>query len=301
MRFLLFVVLLMCSNFAETQTMSTQQALSLPQPKADHRIAYGKDPHQFGDLRLPKSHPAKSGQGGAPRFPIAIVIHGGCWSADYDLVYMGQMSAALAEKGIATWSIEYRRVGDAGGGWPGTFQDVAAAADYVRELAKQYPVDAKRVIAVGHSAGGHLALWLAARHKLPKSSELYSPNPIGLRGVVSLAGIPDLAAAGTGTGCGDMGYKLMGGTPEQHPDRYKQGSPAELMQLGIQQILIHGEQDKLVPHKLSVEYEAKARKTGALVRLITVPSAGHFELVVPTTEAWTTVQAEIHGFFGLNF
>src|SRR3954453_11313759 len=164
----LVLFLLGLSVAAMSQTLTTQQAMNLPQAKADKRISYGSDPHQFGDLRMP--HPDRGWKGGNQKFPVAIVIHGGCWSADYDLIYMGNMSAALAKQGIATWSIEYRRVGDAGGGWPGTFQDVANAAAYVRELAKLYPLDVKRVIAVGHSAGGHLGLWLAARHKLAKSS-----------------------------------------------------------------------------------------------------------------------------------
>ena len=287
-RLLLIVILLMCSDFADAQTLSTQEALHLPQAKADRRISYAGDPHQFGDLRLPQAE--RSPTGGNKKFPVAIVIHGGCWSADYDLIYMGNLAAALAKAGIATWSIEYRRVGDTGGGWPGTFQDVARAADYVRELAKHYPLDVKRVIVVGHSAGGHLALWLAARRKMPKSSELYAANPIAIGGVVALAGIPDLAAAGADTGCGDMGYKLVGGTPEQVPDRYRQGSPAEMLPLGVKQILIHGEQDKLVPRKLSVEFEARARKHGDDLSLISVPSAGHFELVVPTTPAWKQVE-----------
>ncbi len=295
----IFLLYTMCCAFASAQTLTTQEVLRMPQAKADRRIAYGSDPHQFGDLRIP--HPSKA-PGGPPKpgllgwdskdhkFPVAIVIHGGCWSADYDLAYMGNLSAALAKHGIATWSIEYRRVRDSGGGWPGTFQDVAAAADYVRELAKQYPLDLTRVVAVGHSAGGHLALWLAARHRLPKSSELYSADPIALRGVVSLAGIPDLAAAGADTGCGDMGHQLMGGKPEQLAARYRQGSPAELLPLGVKQILIHGEQDKLVPYKLSIDYEARAKKSGDDVKLISVPAAGHFELVVPTTPAWRTVE-----------
>ncbi len=265
----------------------------MPQPKADRRIAYGSAPQQFGDLRVPPD----SGWKGGHKFPVAIVIHGGCWSADYDLAYMGNMSAALAKAGIATWSIEYRRVGDPGGGWPGTFHDVAGAADYLRELAKQYPLDLTRVIAVGHSAGGHIALWLAARHKLPKSSELYSANPIALRGVVSLAGIPDLVAAGTDTGCGDMGYRFMGGKPDQFAARYNQGSPAELLPLGVKQVLIHGEQDKLVPYKVSVDFEAKASKSGDDVKLVSVPGAGHFELVVPTTDAWKIVQEKVLGIF----
>jgi acetyl esterase/lipase len=282
----------MCCDFADAQTLTTQEVLRIPQEKADRRIAYGSGPHQFGELRMPDSHPVKTGLGGPPdaKLPVAIVIHGGCWMAAYDLAYLGNMSAALAKAGMAAWTIEYRRVGDAGGGWPGTFQDVAEGADYVRALAKEYPLDLKRVITVGHSAGGHLALWLAARHKLAKSSELYTAAPINLRGALALAPLGDLAQAGTGTGCGDMGYQLMGGKPEAFAERYQQGSPAEMLPLGVRQVLVHGEADQLVPHKLSVEYEARARKGGDEVTLISVPRAGHFELVVPTTEAWKVVE-----------
>jgi len=283
---LLTFLLAMCCNFADAQTLSTQEVLRIPQAKADRRIAYGSDPLQFGDLRMPP---------GKGPFPIAIVIHGGCWSAEYDLGYMGNASAALTRAGIATWTIEYRRVGDTGGGWPGTFQDVAKAADYLRELAKEYPLDLSRVVAVGHSAGGHLALWLGARHKLPKSSELYASDPIALRGVVSLAGIADLAQAGAENVCGDMAYQLMGGQPDALASRYQQGSPVELLPLGVEQVLVHGESDKLVPHKLSVEYESRARKSGDDVKLVSVPEAWHFELVVPTANAWQQVENSIVG------
>jgi acetyl esterase/lipase len=290
------LLFLMLATTAVAQTLSTQDVLRIPQTKADRRIAYGSAPLQFGDLRMPDSHPSKTSQGGAPnKFPVAIVIHGGCWSAEYDLGYMGNASAALTKAGIATWTIEYRRVGDSGGGWPGTFQDVAQAADYVRELAKQYPLDLKRVVAIGHSAGGHMALWLAARHKLPKSSELYASDPIALRGVVSLAGIADLAQAGAENVCGDMAYQLMGGQPDALASRYQQGSPVELLPLGVEQVLIHGESDKLVPHKLSVEYESRARKSGDDVKLVSVPGAGHFELVVPMSAAWKIVEGAVVG------
>jgi len=283
---LLTFLLAMCCNFADAQTLSTQEVLRIPQAKADRRIAYGSDPLQFGDLRMPP---------GKGPFPVAIVIHGGCWSAEYDLGYMGNASAALTRAGIATWTIEYRRVGNTGGGWPGTFQDVAKAADYLRELAKEYPLDLSRVVAVGHSAGGHLALWLGARHKLPKSSELYASDPIALRGVVSLAGIADLAQAGAENVCGDMAYQLMGGQPDALASRYQQGSPVELLPLGVEQVLIHGESDKLVPHKLSVEYESRARKSGDDVKLVSVPGAGHFELVVPMSAAWKIVEGAVVG------
>ena len=137
--------------------MSAGDVLALPRPEAQHRIAYGPGPQQFGELRLPD---------GAGPHPVVIVVHGGCWLAEYDLGYMSSLAAALTADGVATWSIEYRRVGDDGGGWPGTFDDVGAAADHLREIAAEHELDLERVVAVGHSAGGHLALWLAARHGL---------------------------------------------------------------------------------------------------------------------------------------
>jgi acetyl esterase/lipase len=281
---LALLVFAMCCSFADAQNITTQEAMNAPQAPADRRIAYGNLPQQFGHLRLP--------QGKGP-FPLAIVIHGGCWSSDYGLGYMGNMSAALARAGVATWSVEYRRVGEAGGGWPGTFQDVAKAADFVRELAKQYPLDLKRVVAVGHSAGGHLALWLAARHKIPKSAGLYTSDPIALRGVVSLAGIADLAQAGAENVCGDMAYRLMDGKPDRFADRYKLGSPAELLALGVKQVLMHGEADKLVPHTLSIAYEARARRAGDDVKLLSIPEAGHFELITPASKAWNSVEKAV--------
>src|SRR5260221_265652 len=191
------------------QTLSTQDAMKGPFPKADRRIAYGKDPLQFGDLRLP------GGKGPFRRpYPVAIVIHGGCWLAEYDLEYMGRLSAALAEKGVATWTIEYRRVGNPGGGTPGTFNDVAAAAAHLRVLAKQYPLDLKRTIAVGHSAGGHLALWLA--------------SSFPLKGVVSLAGVGDLRAAAEQGVCGDAATRLLPTASGAGPG-YRRYSPRTML------------------------------------------------------------------------
>lgn len=135
---------------------------ALPSRPADARVTYGADPLQFGDLRLP------SGKG---PFPVAVVIHGGCWVSTFaTLQNTAAMADALRDAGIATWNVEYRRLDNPGGGWPGTFTDVGIAADHVRVLAKTYPLDLSRVLAVGHSAGGHLALWLAGRSAAPPSS-----------------------------------------------------------------------------------------------------------------------------------
>src|SRR5215468_7306163 len=134
----------------QTKTMS-RDILTLPPPPYDLRVAYGKGDFQFADLRLPP---------GKGPHPVVIVIHGGFWRAAYDLVYAGHMSAALTRRGVATWNIEYRRVGHPGGGFPGTLDDVAAAVDHLAQIAPSHSLDLSRVIAIGHSAGGHLALWL---------------------------------------------------------------------------------------------------------------------------------------------
>ena len=161
--------------------MTAGDALALPRPEPTARLAYGPQLLQFGELRVP--------DGDGPH-PVAVVIHGGCWLAEYDLGYMSALADGLTRDGVATWSIEYRRVGDDGGGWPGTFLDVAAAADSLVYLARDYDLDLDRVVAVGHSAGGHLALWLAARHRLQSDDPLRGRSPLRLSGVVALAGIP---------------------------------------------------------------------------------------------------------------
>ncbi len=269
---------------AKSQNQSSRGILSRPAPPADHRIFYGKDPLQFGELRLPK---------GAGPHPVAVIIHGGCWLAEHGLSYMGHLSAALTESGVATWNIEYRRVGNDGGGWPGTFQDVAQGTDHLQTLAKIYPLDLTRIVVVGHSAGGHLALWLAARKKAPQESPLYSPEPISLRSVISLAAITDLQK--TGTACDGMVGKLMGGSAHDFASRYNQASPIELLPIGVKQTMIQGETDNIVPLSMAKDYTEAAKRKGDEVKLVVIEKAGHFELVDPKSFAWAKVKDEILG------
>src|SRR6185503_19279600 len=159
------------------QQLTFAQLAALPAPPPDHRVQYGDDPLQFGNLRLPK-HPGPH--------PVVLFIHGGCWLSQYDIAHAAPFEQALADSGFAVWSIEYRRVGNEGGGWPGTFMDIARAADFLRELAPRYALDLNRVIASGHSAGGGFALWLSARPKIPQSSALYSADPLKVQGVLAL-------------------------------------------------------------------------------------------------------------------
>src|SRR5262245_35594193 len=215
----LFLLLFTCA--AAAQTRGPEDLANAQVPAGARRIAYGTDPLQFGELRVPST---------TGPHPVAIVVHGGCWVAklgnmDERAVAMDNMrplAAALTEAGIATWNVEYRRLGNAGGGWPGTFQDVAHAADFIRTLARANELDLARVIAIGHSAGGQLVMWMAARAKLPRTSDLYTSNPLALTGVVNLDGPPDLKATipMQQPVCGTpVITNLMGGSPDQQPER----------------------------------------------------------------------------------
>jgi acetyl esterase/lipase len=258
-------------------------ALKAPPPQRDALPYGGNAPQQFGELRLPT---------GPGPHPLAILIHGGCWGAAYSLDYMRPLAASLNTLGFATWLIEYRRVGgDDGGGWPQTFADVGLAADYVRVLADYYPVDARRVIAVGHSAGGQLALWLATRRRTPEDSPLYVENPLPIHGVVGLAAITDLEKyrVGPRNSCHSMVDEVIGGEPYQVPTRYAQLSPAELLPLGVAQWFVHGAHDAIVPPETLALYADRARRAGDSVTLHTAPNGGHFDVVAPQGVVWNSL------------
>lgn len=264
--------------------MTAAEALALPRPAADHRIAYGPEPLQFGELRLP--------EGPGPH-PVAVLIHGGCWLAAYDLAYLSALAEALAGAGVASWSVEYRRVGDEGGGWPGTFSDVAAAADFVRRLAPQHGLDPLRVVAIGHSAGGHLALWLAGRAGLADGDELRGEDPLRLRGVVALAGITDLAAYISPSGCGAAVPGLLGGLPDEHPERLRRASPIAMVPFGVPVVLVTAEHDAIVPAEQAAVLVAAGAAAGDRVELREVPGAGHFELVDAAHPAFAVLRAAV--------
>ena len=272
--------LLLTLLLAASQLMTAADLVRLKAPPPDARIAYGEDPLQFGELRLP--------EGDGPH-PVAIVIHGGCWLAEYDLAHIGSLAAALTDEGIATWTIEYRRVGNPGGGWPGTFDDVAQGADYVRELADTYPLDLDRVLAVGHSAGGHLALWLAARPKLNDTDPLYAPRPIRVKGVLALAPAPDLAFLHHEKVCGHVIDGLMGGSPERFPERYRVASPPELVPLDVPQRIVIGLHDRSWG-PVGRRYFEAARAAGDDVELFEAKESGHFEMVDPGSTTWPLVR-----------
>lgn len=247
----------------------------LPVVPASRRWFYGPHAGQFGDLYLPSSP--------GPH-PVVTLIHGGCWQAEFGLAPLGQLAQAIAAHGIAVWNIEYRRLGE-GGGWPTTFQDVGAALDFLRTLADVHALDLRRVIAAGHSAGGHLALWLAGRARLPRHSPLFASDPLPLRGALSIAGIPDLAAAAERAVCDDAIIELLGGDPKEVPERYAQASPAALTPLGVPHIHLHGRNDAIVPIDLVEAYVQFAVHAGDDARLAPLDNTGHFEPVDARTPA----------------
>lgn len=280
-----------CTTTAPTRGMVTWSEIAAqPLPAADHRIAYGPGPQQFGELRLPP---------GPGPHPVVVLIHGGCWQAEYDLKHVTPTAAALTRAGVATWTPEYRRLGDEGGGWPGTFLDVARATDHLRELAERFPLDTTRVVTVGHSAGGHLALWLAARPGLPAGTPLSTPSPLRLHGVVSLAGITDLRAYGAASGsCNASVTPLLGGTPDEVGERYALASPVERLPLGVPVRLVHGAGDPIVPVAGARAFEARARAAGDDARLDVVEGAGHFDVIAPFAPAWRAVERAVRELVG---
>jgi acetyl esterase/lipase len=207
--------------------------------------------------------------------------------------HVRSLAAALTAEGFATWSLEYRRLGDPGGGWPGTFEDVGRGADHLNSVAAAHRLDLDRVIALGHSAGGQLALWLAARKRLPAASTLRGQQPLRVQGVIALAPIPDLRAGAEGRVCGDAIPRLLAGPPDEAAARLREFSPIELVPLGVPQRLVCGAEDRLVPNELSRRYQEAAAKAGDPVSLECVLGVGHFELVDPASRAWTTVRAAV--------
>ena len=271
---LIFIAMASPTSSLDAKTLTWSELSGMPLPAAGERITYGKGPQQFGELRVPK--------GDGP-FPVMIVIHGGCWQNEFDYVYMTRLAGWLTEHGVATWTIEYRRLGDAGGGWPGTFLDLADGTDALRGMAEKAHLDLKRVYAIGHSAGGHLALWLASRGKLPKSSELYRENPVAIQGVLGLAAITNLEKyrIGPPNSCHSSVEPLLGGGPDKVSSRYAETSPSQRLPIGVRQIFIQGEKDPIVEAASVREYVEAAKKAGDHAEILPLAEAGHFEACVP--------------------
>lgn len=254
--------------------MQWSDLTSRPRPTGAERLHYGSAPSQVIDVWRPS--------GGGP-FPVVVMIHGGCWTksvAGLDL--MDWAAADLRKRGVAVWNIEYRRLGEAGGGYPGTYQDVAAAIELLRTEAPKRGLKLDRLVVVGHSAGGHLALWAAGRRKLPKSSPLYSPDPLTPTAVIDLAGIANLETD-TDTGCGADTVAAMAGPVR--PGRFDDTSPAALLPLGVPTYVIHGADDTTVAPSVGRAYVALAQAAGDKVEM-REPQGGHAEEIAPGSASW---------------
>lgn len=272
---------------AQSKLMRVPEVLALPVAPPDATISYGPDSLQFGELRLP-------GAQNGPH-PVVVIIHGGCWLSAYDLHLMDAMATTLTERGYATWNLEYRRVGDTGGAWPNTFLDVTKGVNHLRDISDTYQLDLNHVVVTGHSAGGHLALWLGVQDQLPDDSELKLADPLPVSGVVSLAGIVDPAAylVREGQGCGTSVDELIGGLPEDLPERYRQASPLQMGPLGVRQVLINGVEDPIVPLSHVRPYFKTVKAKGDPVKLVPVKQAGHFEVIAPGSVAWPKIERAI--------
>lgn len=257
------------------------------------RISYGPASEQFGVLRLPR---------GPGPFPVAVIIHGGCWLSIADHRYLEPLAVGLNEAGWATWSLEFRRIDMAGGAWPGILRDVAAGMDYLRTVAAREPLDLDRVVALGHSSGGHLALWAALRSGLDEAGAredgLWSDAPLPLRGAAGLAPIADLDDYRGYSRCGSTivtDFLAADGVAGEEERRQSLSDPARLVPSAVPQLILLGELDEVVPPAHGRAYLERAAAAGQDVELRVVPGAGHFELVAPWTPAWRDVAPVLLG------
>ncbi len=254
-------------------------------------IAYGSNPMQVGELRLPQTTSNKA-------LPLVIIIHGGCWVSAYaDYRFMAGFAQAVTNLGYATWNIEYRALGT-GGNWPIIFQDINQAVDYTRTLAQSYPIDENKVAVIGHSAGGHLALWTASRINLKSDSDLYTKNPLAISGVISLAGIANVTGNNS---CNSLASEVIG-LPIRSPNdnltqRLQETSPLQMLPTRTNTILISGSADGIVPSSMGEEYSTKATELGDHSLHYVLPSLGHFDLIDASKTNWTLYQQSLQEFF----
>ena len=239
-----------------------------------HRSTHSYGPHssQSAELFLPR---------GAGPFPVAVVVHGGYWKAQYDRSLMEGLCTDLAAHGLAAWNLEYRRVGR-GGGWPETFLDVAAGIDRLAEVDAE--LDLTRAVAVGHSAGGQLAFWAAARPGLPEDAPGHGSR-VTIAGAVSQAGVLDLTLAAGLTPSSTPTRALLG-DPAQNYERYVLASPRERLPLGVPQLLLHGDRDDIVSMRIATSYASAANDAGDACELRVLTNTGHFEHIDARAPAW---------------
>jgi len=283
--FLILAALLPGIGAAAPMALADYMALGGPAP--DAHVAYGPAPSQYAELFVPQ---------GAGPFPVAVLVHGGCWTAKFGgITQLRNMAGALRARGIAVWNVEYRRVDEAGGGYPGMYQDMHAALDTLQAQGARYPLDLARVVAVGHSAGGQLVQWIAGRERIPASSVLYRKNLLPVRAVVSLGGLADLRRerALIKESCGRDTPELAGEPSKERPDVYADTNAAELLPNGTHTILVTGELDTISPPRVAHDYARRAQAAGDSAEVVILPGASHYDEVAATSFAWPQVLAAI--------
>lgn len=282
---LLFFLSLSSGNLFSQDLVKWSDLLDADISRTYERIPVGPDSLQFADLWLP------DGQG-TMQHPVVVLIHGGCWQGMYPGVALTHpMAQALSAEGFAVWNIEYRRLGQDGGGYPGTFQDVANAADHLRTIAGGYNLDLENVIAAGHSAGGHLATWLAARENIKPGSELYDESPLQVKRVISLAGINNLEryAEFGSSPCGDRTVEKLVALDERGEAAFNDTSPSTLVPFTAKHYEVVAAFDRPVPPFLGREFSVAVTESGGESELILQTEAGHYEMTAPWTDEWQQV------------
>ena len=270
---------------AAPMTLADYMALDGPAPTA--HIAYGAASSQYAELFLPK---------GAGPFPVVFLVHGGCWQSSLGGIrQMHNMAGDLERRGVAVWNVEYRRIDEAGGGYPGMYRDINRAYDMLIARAPAYRLDTRRIVAMGHSAGGHLVQWLAGRARLPKSSALYDSAPLHLNVVISLGGLADLQAQAERIPnvCDAQIAQLTGPARAGRPDPFRDTNAAALLPNGTRTLLINGALDTISPPSVGADYAAVARHAGDKADVLVLPGASHFDEVAATSPAWKLTLAEI--------
>lgn len=233
------------------------------------RLEWGPGDYSFGDLYRPDHI---SGP-----IPVVVMIHGGCWLSAYNLTLQASLSEAIARRGFAVWNIEYRRLGN-GGEWPVIFWDVSLATNFLTTIAEEYNLDLDRVSAMGHSSGGHLALWLASRHKLTNNSLVYERNPIPIRGVVGLGAITDLESSICSSSVPRL-IDLAVLNEAETSQRLAETSPRAMLPIGIASILISGSDDTIAPADNVQAYVDDAVRSGDFTEHLIIEGADHFDLI----------------------
>ena len=289
----LFGAALQLSANATAAPMKLAQYLALSGPAPSASFAYGPAPSQYAELFLP------TGKG---PFPVALLVHGGCWTRQFGgITQLRNMAGALAARGIAVWNVEYRRVDEEGGGYPGMYHDMHAALDTLAAQAPHQRLDLNRIVAVGHSAGGQLVQWIAGRARIPHTSELYRATPLKVARIVSLGGLADLRneASLIKASCGRDTAQLAGAPSQARPDVFADTNAAELIPNGSRTWLVTGELDTIAPPRVAHDYARRAQAAGDQAEVVILPGASHYDEVAATSPAWPQVLGVIEAALGM--